>query len=103
MRKIPAIMWKCRWFERLALEKRARYYRSQMDMDLLLAGESYENLPDTYVIFICDFDLFGAGRYRYTFENCCLEDLNQKTGGRLPLYFFEYLWRKQGRGSRRAG
>ena len=61
-----------------ALEKRARYYRSQMDMDLLLAGESYENLPDTYVIFICDFDLFGAGRYRYTFENCCLEDLNQK-------------------------
>lgn len=26
------------------------------------------------MIFICDFDLFGLGRYMYTFENICLED-----------------------------
>ena len=63
-----------------ALEKRARYYRSQMDMDLILRGQEYENLPDTYVIFICDFDPFDDKRYRYTFENCCLENLEQKLG-----------------------
>ena len=26
---------------------------------------SYEDLPDTYVIFICTFDLFGKGRHIY--------------------------------------
>lgn len=57
-----------------ALPKRNRYYHSQIDMDLLDSGKSYEELPDTYVIFVCDFDPFGKKRYRYTFENCCLED-----------------------------
>ena len=61
-----------------ALTRRARYYRSQMDMDLLLTGHAYEELPDTYVIFICDFDPFGAGYFRYTFENRCLENMNRR-------------------------
>ena len=42
-----------------ALGKRSRYYHSQIDMELLLSGSSYDSLPDTYVIFICDFDPFG--------------------------------------------
>lgn len=29
-------------------------YHAQMDMDALLIGESYDRLPDTYAIFICD-------------------------------------------------
>lgn len=57
-----------------ALSKRNRYYHSQIDMDLLDSGSSYEELPDTYVIFVCDFDPFGKKKYCYTFENCCLED-----------------------------
>ena len=56
------------------LAKRKRYYQSQMDMELLRSGHSYGELPDTYVIFVCDFDPFGCGRYLYTFENCCLEN-----------------------------
>jgi predicted transposase/invertase (TIGR01784 family) len=48
------------------LEKRSRYYHSQMDMELLAGGTAYESLPDAYVIFICDFDPFGAEKYRYT-------------------------------------
>lgn len=63
-----------------ALTRRARYYRSQMDMDLLLTGHAYEDLPDTYVIFICDFDPFDAGYFRYTFENRCLENMNRRLG-----------------------
>lgn len=56
------------------LPKRARYYHSQIDMELLLKGEDYSNLPYTYVIFICDFDPFGQKRYCYHFFNCCKED-----------------------------
>lgn len=56
-----------------ALERRARYYHSQIDMELLVRGGGYGNLPDACVIFICDFDPFGCGKYRYTFRNVCLE------------------------------
>ena len=45
-----------------------------MDMDILLSGKEYEELPGSYVIFICDFDPLGAGRYKYTIENVCKED-----------------------------
>lgn len=55
------------------LGKRSRYYQSQMDMEMLLSGEDYEELPNTYVIFICDFDPFGEGKYRYTFQTKCEE------------------------------
>ena len=48
-------------------------YHAQMDMDALLIGESYDRLPDTYVIFICDFDPFGDQLYRYTARNMIYE------------------------------
>lgn len=64
--------------KRAALGKRSRYYHSQIDMELLLKGKEYQDLPDTYVIFICDFDPFGKKRYCYTFMNCCLEDKELK-------------------------
>ena len=55
------------------MSKRSRYYHAQMDMDALLTGESYDRLPDTYVIFICDFDPFGDQLYRYTARNMIYE------------------------------
>lgn len=58
----------------ISIEKRARYYHSQMDMELLSAGISYEELPDTFVIFICDYDPFGKGLYYYTCRTKCEED-----------------------------
>lgn len=54
--------------------KRSRYYHSQIDMELLLSGSGYEKLPNTYVIFICDYDPFGKKKYCYTFESKCRED-----------------------------
>ena len=56
-----------------ALQKRARYYHGQIDMELLLTGLEYKNLPDTYVIFICDFDPLGERKYRYTRKVICKE------------------------------
>ena len=51
------------------LGKRIRYYHSQMDMELLLSGQPYEELPAAYVIFVCNFDPFDRKKYCYTFEN----------------------------------
>lgn len=56
-----------------ALCKRSRYYHSQIDMELLLSGTEYSELPNSYVIFICDFDPFGKRKYCYTIGNHCME------------------------------
>lgn len=57
-----------------AIEKRARYYHGQIDMELLLSGVAYKDLPDAYVVFICDFDPYGKGKYRYTRKEICEEE-----------------------------
>ncbi len=56
------------------LAKRSRYYQSIIDMELLDKGLPYEELNQSFVIFICNFDLFGKGRHIYTFKNLCTED-----------------------------
>ncbi len=53
--------------------RRCRFYHSGMDMNLLRGGIDYEILPDAYVIFICDFDPFEKGMYRYSCRMTCLE------------------------------
>lgn len=62
------------------ITKRTRYYHSQIDMELISTGTEYEELPDVYVIFICDFDPFGKNKYCYTVENHCLEDTSIDVG-----------------------
>ena len=64
--------------KKTALGKRSRYYHSQMVMEALASGEDYETLPDTFVIFVCDFDPFGEHLYCYTFGNECRENKNVK-------------------------
>ena len=54
--------------------KRSRYYHSQIDMELLSTGIDYEQLPESYVIFICDFDPIGLGKYKYTRRQSIEED-----------------------------
>ena len=58
------------------LPQRVRYYHTQMNIDALAAGKDYDDLPDTYVIFICDFAPFDTEkcRYRYTFRTRSDED-----------------------------
>lgn len=61
---------------RPVLGKRSCYYQSQMDMEMLQSGRDYEELPKSFVVFICDFDPFGKELYRYTFKMKCEEDVN---------------------------
>ena len=55
------------------LAKRSRYYQGEMDITSLKPGEDFNDLRPCFIIFICTFDPFGKGLYRYTFENKCLE------------------------------
>ncbi len=55
------------------LEKRCRYYHSEMDMDLLGRGKFYDEMPDVHVIFVCDYDPFGEKKYRYTVQRMVQE------------------------------
>ena len=70
-----------------ALFRRARYYHSQIDMELLLSGAPYSELPNSYVIFICDFDPFDGAKYRYTIQNQCAELNGQKANdGNITIF-----------------
>lgn len=63
------------------LPKRSRHYQAVYDVRVLPVGETdYEKLPESRLIFICAFDEFGKGRYCYTFENRCIEDLSLSLG-----------------------
>lgn len=55
------------------LPKRSRAYQGQMDMAVLRPGEDFNVLPQSFIIFICTYDPFGEGRYRYTCETICRE------------------------------
>lgn len=55
------------------LPKRSRAYQGQMDMAALMPGEDFNALPQSFIIFICTYDPFGGGRYRYTCETVCRE------------------------------
>lgn len=51
-----------------------------IDLQMIDKGQSYKKLNPSYVIFICQFDLFHMGRHIYTFENICREDKNISLG-----------------------
>lgn len=59
------------------LPKRARKYSAQLDFKRLKEGEEYDKMKPQIVIFICTFDLYHQGQYKYTFTNRCheVEDL----------------------------
>ena len=57
------------------LAKRSRYYQSMIDTSLLKPGvPDYNDLNQSYVIMVTPFDLFGYGRYIYTFQAACREE-----------------------------
>ena len=70
------------------LPKRTRYYQSLMDVDCLLRGQSYAELKDSYVLFICTQDPFNKGLPVYTFENTCREESSLFLDDRTTKVFY---------------
>lgn len=54
--------------------KRARYNSSIMDVNILDVGEEFEELPETYVIFITEDDVLGRNKPLYPIERCMVLD-----------------------------
>lgn len=48
-----------------ALEKRSRYYQSSIDRRILERNKGYDKLPESFIIFICNFDHIGLGLAKY--------------------------------------
>ena len=69
------------------LPKRTRYYQSMIDLDVLGKGDEYTDLKPSYVIFICTFDPFAAGRKIYTFTNRCHEQDGLELGDETTKMF----------------
>ena len=55
------------------LPKRSRFYQAEMDTYALEPGQDPAELLNNTIIFICTFDPFGKGKYRYVFSNRCEE------------------------------
>lgn len=47
------------------LPKRMRFYQGTLDVDSLTHSQNYELLRETWIIFICDFDMFGLEEPAY--------------------------------------
>lgn len=50
------------------LGMRMRYYQSLIDLDSLNRGDTYLNLKESYIIFLCAFDPYDCGRLKYSFH-----------------------------------
>ena len=65
------------------LELRTRYYQGVMDISELEKGDFFSNMKESYIIFICMFDPFGADIPIYTVKQTFAENdkliFNDKT------------------------
>ncbi len=66
--------------------KRARYNSSMMDANLLQKGEDFEQLPETYVVFITEHDVMAKGLPVYQIERCILATGEKFEDGAHILY-----------------
>lgn len=68
------------------LPKRARYHQAELDATFLKPGQKFTELPASYVIFICTYDPFHSGLYRYTYEERCEETGERLGDGTCKIY-----------------
>ncbi len=65
---------------------RARYHSSVLDIENLDAGQTFDELPDTYTIFIVEKDFYGMGKPVYTIERMNLDTGKPFEDGEHILY-----------------
>ena len=71
-----------------SLAKRARYYQSIIDVDMIEKGRSYKDLREVYILFICTDDLFDKNLPVYTFPRICEEDKELVLDDGTHIMFF---------------
>ena len=66
--------------------KRARLNSSNIDVSMLNSGDKYDDLMDSYVIFITEHDYFGKNLPKYTVERIVMETGEMVNDGSHILY-----------------
>lgn len=59
----------------LRLDMRMRYYQSAIDATLIAKGADYDELDESFIIFICAYDAYGRGLPVYHVDRMCREDV----------------------------
>lgn len=75
--------------------RRARFHSSMIDRTLLAKGGDFEDLADTYVIFITENDKFGAGTPLYHIERTIEEKGHQGFGDGAHIIYVNGSFRNQ--------
>ncbi len=66
-----------------------RFRQAKIDSRYMKAGDNdFSNLPDLYVIYITDYDVFGEDYMMYTVKNKCLELPQMEYDDGLKYLFF---------------
>lgn len=76
------------------LAKRSRYYLSANDMDSIVPGMDYDDMRDSFVIFVCSFDPFGRELPCYSITPCCREDAVEMPDGTTRVFVNATAWDK---------
>ena len=69
------------------MPKRTRFYQSMIDIEHLDSGAGYDELPDSYIVFICTFDPYEAGLPKYEFRELCIERPDIELGAGIAKVF----------------
>jgi len=74
--------------------KRARYNSSLIDANTLTKGDMYDNLPESYVIFITENDVMGEGLPIYH-VNRIVEETGRTFGDGSHIIYVNGAWRDE--------
>ena len=66
--------------------RRARFHSSMLDVRMLKKGQKFKELKDSYVIFICEKDIFKEGNPIYCIERMIMETGKQFHDGSHIIY-----------------
>ena len=69
------------------MPKRTRFYQSMIDIEHLDSGAGYDELPDSYIVFICTFDPYESGLPKYEFRELCVESPDIELGAGIAKVF----------------
>ena len=75
-----------------ALPERARYNSAMLDANAARPGEPYQQLPETYVIFITENDYFHSGLPLYHVERM-VRELDRPFGDRAHILYVNGTYR----------
>jgi len=74
------------------LPERMRYYQCAIDNSAINKGGDYNDLPDTFIIFLCTFDYLEKGLPVYTIKPYCIEAEQEFTDGTTKIIINSTSW-----------